>query len=584
MRADRSVFSRACALLVFVVAGCSAAPPPAPSVAPNEVGTPTVDPAPVGQATAAPRATIAATAPPAKPFTREQRLRMPITEPPTLDPGLATDSVSIDVISQIFEGLLGFDDRGTIVPLGAERWTMSEDGLTYTFTLRDGSRWSDGKPVTAGDYEWAWKRTVDPQTASDYATVFYPIKNALKIHRQRLDPAELGVVATDERTLVVTLEQPAAFFLRLVSGWTMLPVRRDVVERFGDKWTEAKNVVTNGPFVLKAWRHDERITLERYDDYWGAKPALATVAYRIYPADAAPDVLAAYQAGELDAVGSGAAFDLSAIQGDRFVADPTLQRELKTFPQSATMFLTVNHRRPHLQDPRVRMALGQVIERRRLLEDVLQRVGAPAAGLLPEGLVARRPDLWPKEDVQQAKQNLAAAGFPDGKGMPELRFTYNTNPQWKLMGEYLQQRYKDVLGIDLKLDPMEWAGFLKWRRGEDWQTSGDLYRGGWFADYEDPNNWHNVLWDSREDPGVFSSGWKDEAYDVLVRRARREADPARREQLYAQAEQVLAREYPHIPVFHYGIQALVKPYVENFEPRRILGITPLHRVRLADRP
>ena len=578
------LLTRAYALLILVVAGCSAGPPPAAPVSQDEVGMPAVEPSPVVQATVAPRPTLAATALPARPFTREQRLRMPITEPPTLDPGLATDSVSIDVISQIFEGLLGFDDQGTAVPLGAERWSVSEDGLTYTFTLRDGSRWSDGKPVTAADYEWAWKRTVDPQTASDYATIFYPIKNALKIHRQRLDPAELGVVAADERTLVVTLEQPAAFFLRLVSGWTMLPVRRDVVERFGDQWTEAKNIVTNGPFVLKAWRHDERITLERYDDYWGAKPALATVAYRIYPADAAADVLAAYQAGELDAVGSGAAFDLSAIQGDRFVADPTLQWELKTFPQSATMFLTVNHRRPHLQDPRVRMALGQAIERRRLLEDVLQRVGAPAAGLLPEGLVARRPDLWPREDLQQAKQNLAEAGFPEGKGMPELRFTYNTNPQWKLMGEYLQQRYKDALGIDLKLDPMEWAAFLKWRRGEDWQTAGDLYRGGWFADYEDPNNWHNVLWDSREDPAVFGSGWKDEAYDVLVRRAQREADPARREQLYAQAEQVLAREYPYIPMFHYGIQALVKPYVENFQPRRILGITPLHRVRLADRP
>src|SRR5215210_1025440 len=174
----RSTLAAAYGLLASVVAACSVTPPPNVSPASGVVATPAEEaPAATAVTTALPRPTTAATAPPARPFTREQRLRMPITEPPTLDPGLATDSVSIDVISQIFEGLLGFDDQGTVIPLGAERWAVSEDGLTYTFTLRDGSRWSDGKPVRAADYEWAWKRTVDPQTASDYATIFYPIKN-----------------------------------------------------------------------------------------------------------------------------------------------------------------------------------------------------------------------------------------------------------------------------------------------------------------------------------------------------------------------------------------------------------------------
>ena len=165
-----------------------------------------------------------------------------------------------------------------------------------------------------------------------------------------------------------------------------------------------------------------------------------------------------------------------------------------------------------------------------------------------------------------------------------MTFTYNNNPQWKLMGEYLQQRYKDALGVRLKLDPMEWAPFLSWRRGEDWQARGDLYRGGWFSDYEDSNNWYNVLWDSREDPVVFNIGWKNDDYDRLVRAAQAELDRERRRQLYQQAEEILGREYPAVPVFHYALRTLVKPYVENFEPERVLGLTRLQKVKLAERP
>ena len=579
-------------ILSLLVGGCRGGPPPTPAE-PAQATT-------GERSAAAGEPSAAATAPPgdppaaepttsatpvlARPFTREQSLRLPITEPPTLDPGLATDSTSIDVVTQLFEGLIAFDDGAEPIGLGAEQVTVSDDGLTYTFTLREEPRWSDGKPVTAQDYEWAWKRNVDPRTASDYATRFYPIKNAARIHRENLDPRELGVVAVGDRTLVVTLEQPAAYFLRLVASWTMVPLRRDVIEQFGDRWTEAKNIVTNGPFAMKAWQHDGQIVLERRDDYWAERPLLARVTYRIFPEGASDQVLAAYEAGELDLMGSGTAFEIPAAQGDRLAADPRLRSEVRTFDQAATMFITVNNRRPHLKDARVRMALGQALERQHLLEQVLRRVGTPAAGLHPEGVAGRRPRAWPEEDLAEARRNLAEAGFPEGRGFPEITFAYNSNPQWKLLGEYLQQRYKAALGINVKLDAMEWAVFLRWRRGEDWQNTGDLYRGGWFSDYEDPNDWYNALWDSREDPGVFSSGWKNEEYDRLVRQAQAELDQRRREALYGQAEQILASEYPNIPVFHYGLRTLVKPYVENFRPQRVLGITPLKRVRLADRP
>jgi len=580
---SRQALARGLILLSLVVAACGGSATPAPTADPKapEAAKPAAQATAPGADKTAGAAPVAATAP-AKPA-REQTLRLPIIEPPTIDPGLATDTVSIDIIAQIFEGLVGFDDKGAIVGLGAEKWDVSPDGLTYTCTLRSGPQWSDGKSVTAKDYEWAWKRNIDPKTASDYATTLYPIKNAVNIHKEDLDPQQLGVSARDDRTLVVTLEQPASYFLRLVSTWTMMPLRQDVLDQHGDTWTEAKNVVSNGPFLLKEWQHDTQIVLERNDKYWGDKPALTRAVMRIFPEGGSEQVLTSYEAGELDTFGSGTSFELPAAQVDRILADPQLKQEVKTFDQSATMFITVNNRRAHFKDPKVRMALGQAIERDRVINQVLKRVATPARGLQPEGIVGRKPDLWAKEDLQEARKNLAEAGFPDGRGFPEITFTYNTNAQWTLMAEYLQQRYKEALGINVKLDSMEWAVFLKWRRGDDWANGGDLYRGGWFSDYEDPNNWYNVLWDSREDPGVYNSGWKNDEYDRLVRQAQGELDRGKREQLYQQAEQILAQQYPNIPVFHYGLRTLVKPHVQKFELERVLGLAPLKKVEMAER-
>jgi oligopeptide transport system substrate-binding protein len=168
-----------------------------------------------------------------------QEVRIPGIEPPTLDPGLATDLASLDVITQVFEGLVALDGSGNPTGVGASSWTISADGLTYTFTLRSGAMWSDGKPVTAQDYTWAWKRNVSPATASPSANSFFAIKNGQAISDGEIDPEQLGVQATDDRTLVVTLERPAAFFLSLASTWTLFPLRQDVVEGAGDRWTEA---------------------------------------------------------------------------------------------------------------------------------------------------------------------------------------------------------------------------------------------------------------------------------------------------------------------------------------------------------
>jgi oligopeptide transport system substrate-binding protein len=511
----------------------------------------------------------------------EQMVRMPTVEPPSLDPGLATDGTSIDIIIQMFEGLVNFDDQGTVYGVQAQGWQVSDDGRTYTFQLREGLRWSDGRPVTAGDYEYAWKRNIDPKTASDYANTLYPIRNAERIHTQGGDPATLGVRAADDRTLVVQLEQPAAYFLRLASTWTLFPLPRWAIEQHGDSWTETGKIVTNGPFKMEAWRHNQDIALVRDDGYWGTKPTLVRAVYKIFPDGAEEQMVAAYEANELDLGTSN--YPLPPAQAERFRSDPKLKTELHQFPASGTRFITVNHRRPQLRDPRVRQALGLALDRERLVRDVLKRPGKPATSLQPDGIAGRQPDLWPKEDVQRAKRLLAEAGYPDGQGFPEIMFTYNSADVWKTLAQYLQQRWKETLGINVRLDNMEWKVFLKWKFEPGWTERGDLYRGGWVSDYEDPNNWYNVLWDSAEDPTQFNGGWVSGEFDALVRKARGEQDPKTREALYEQAEALLARDYVHIPLYYDTWEVPVKPWVQNYTPTRVLGNTSLNKMAVTTR-
>lgn len=512
-----------------------------------------------------------------------QEVRLPSIEPPTLDPGLAEDAASIDIIMQLFDPLVAYDPTGTPSGAGAETWTVSPDGLTYTFTLRSGLTWSDGVPVTASDYAYAWKRNVSPEVASPYANALFPIKNAQAINDGTIDVEQLGVQALDDRTLVVTLEQPASYFLRLASTWTLVPLRKDIVERYGDSWTEPGNIVTNGPYLLSEWTHDTRIVLTRNESYGGTKPTITRATFRAFPEDGAEQMLAAYEAGEIDTTGAGVPAELPTSQKDRLRADPVLSRELTSFKQSGTRMLIVNHRKPYLQDARVREALSLALDRKQILGPVLKLDGEPAYTIPPEGIVGRQPSAWPTDDSAKAQQLLADAGYPNGAGFPTISLTYNTSDVGRLFAQYAQQRWKDVLGIDVRVESMELATYLKWRRGPDWTQRGDLYWASWFSDYEDPNNWYNQLWDSETDPNSFNGGWSNSQYDALVRQAAGELDTTRRAGLYTQAEQIMAQEYPHIPIFHYAIGSLVKPYLQGYNPTRVLGLTPLRTMSIASR-
>jgi oligopeptide transport system substrate-binding protein len=178
---------------------------------------------------------------------------------------------------------------------------------------------------------------------------------------------------------------------------------------------------------------------------------------------------------------------------------------------------------------------------------------------------------------------MADAGYPNGQGFPELTLTFATTATNRLLAEYTQQRLKDVLGISLKLEAMETAVFLRWRRGTEWEQRGDLYRASWFSDYEDPENWYNHLWDSESDPGNYNAAWKNPQFDNLIRRALEETDTAGRAALYTQADQIMAQEYPHVPIYHEEVRSLVKPYLKGYVPGRVPAVTPLRAMSLDSR-
>jgi oligopeptide transport system substrate-binding protein len=568
----------AAAVAAPTTAGAGAAPTAAGAAAqPTAAGAaPTSAEAAPTSAESAPTAAAAAatTAPVAG---GPQEIRIATTEPPSIDPGIAEDNVSIGLIMHLFEALVRQTPDGVIEPAVAEKWDVSPDGLTYTFHLRDGAKWSDGKPVTAGDFEWAWKRNIDPATASGYATSLFPVKNAEKIFNEKsLQPADLGVSAKDDRTLVVTLEKPAAYFLSLAATWTLMPLRQDTVEKNGDKWVEAANILSNGPYLMKEWTHDQQMVLEANPDYWGQKPSIQRAVFRIFPDGGEDQALSAYEAGELDSMGTNLL--LPAAQVDRVKADPSLG--YFAFVLSRTTWVTINNRNEILSDKNVRKAFGMAIEREVLIKDVLKAAHEPAFSLQPPGIMGRNPDLWPKEDLAAAKQLLADAGYPDGKGLPEMGYAYNTNTTHKLTSEYLQQRWKEALGVNIQISNMEWKVFLDWRSTEEWHQGGFFYRGGWGSDYEDPNNWYNILFDSNSDPGQFETGWKNDQYDTLVRQAAGELDAAKREQLYSDAEKILADEYHEIPLWHDKLQTVVRPWVKGFEPTRVLGVIPLESMTI----
>ena len=484
-------------------------------------------------------------------------------EPATLDPQLSENTQDHHIERDLFEGLVIIDKDGKVQPGQALSWTLSPDGITYSFKIRPGLKWSNGDPLTAEDFAWSWRRAVNPATGSKYSFLFFPIKNAEAIVTgtdKNVD--DLGVRAVDPQTLEVTLKAPTGYFLPLIGHGTFLPVHRASVEKFGNQFTRPGNLVSNGAFILKDWTPQSRIVVVKNPNYWDAgHVTLAEVDY--FPIENQNEELKRYRAGEIDVTNEVPSDQVDFIRKD-------LPGELHIDPLLGTYYLGFNMTKPPFKDdPKLRLAVNLVIDREAIMTKITKTGEKPAYSWVPPGLPGYQSQFvewqdWPMaQRIAKAKELYKEAGYgPDHPLTVDLR--YNTSENHKKIMIAVASMMKQALGINSSLVNEEFKVFLETRKEK---KVTQLFRDGWLADYADPNSFAELL---QSVSGLNDMGYSNPEYDKLVSTASLTVDPAKRDELLEQAEKLVVTDLPIVPIYSYTNKRLIKPYVVGFD-LNILG-------------
>jgi len=500
----------------------------------------------------------------------DQTVRLPEQEPTRFDPGVTGGGAGLEQLQNLFEGLVTIDQRDGSLQMGiAETMDVNADATEFTFHLKSGLTWSDGTPLNAHDFEWSWKRVLDPATKSEYVSAMYPVKNAASIVSTNGSIEDLGVKATDDNTLVVTLEGATPYFPLLASTWTFYPVPKHVIDKEGnDAWVEAGKMVSNGPYILTAWEHDQSMVLEINPKYYGTAPTVTKANYTLFK-DRTSDALVPFENDELDTA------QVPGTDLERIKNDPDLSKQMQVFPRSGTSMLFADATNAPTSDIRVRQALSMAMSRDTLANGILKGEFTPAPTVLPADIPGNDPTAALGEDVDKAKQLLSDAGFPDGKGFPNLKLTYlaNTSMDAKT-AQYLQGVWKQNLGIDITLDPLDDKPFQDWSNTLAAPPLGELkpfnlYISLWGSDWGDPANWHNQLFDSKSD--LYHTHWKNDEFDSTVRAAAVNPDSEARIAQYKAAEKILNTDAAVISLFHLNRIFVTKPYLQGVVHYPILG-------------
>lgn len=473
-------------------------------------------------------------------------------EPKSIDPGLADESAGIELAHNCFEGLTAYAARTLAPEPGmAERWELSPDGLTYTFHLRN-AVWSDGRPVTAHDFVYAWRRALSPELASQYAYQLWYLRGAQAFNEGReKEPSTVGVRAIDDRTLEVRLERPTPFFLFLTSFVTYAPVPRQAIEAHGRLWTRPGKIVVNGAYLLTDARLQDSMTLEKNPRYWNAADVRIGRVVALTN-DSDHSVMSLYRTGQVHTTSPNSPPPLAAV--------PSLRkfRDYSEHPFLSIYYYWFNTRKPPFDDVRVRRALAKAIDKRRIVETVLQGLNEPTWGMVPDlfrDVTGYRPPVTEadRHDPAEARKLLAEAGFPDGKGFPSTELMFNSGGDGhRLVGEAVQAMWKRELGLEVSLVNLEWKVMLS----EMISGNHQIARSGWQADYPEPSTFLTVF---LGDGGQNMSGWKSAEYDRTLTEALSEPDPTRRNALYARCERILLDAMPVIPVYTYSKSTLNHP-------------------------
>lgn len=477
-------------------------------------------------------------------------------DPETFDTAKMSGAPEGRIAFNLFEGLYmpgpSTEKADTlVVPGAASGHTLSEDGKTYTFTIRDGAQWSNGRQVTAEDFVYSWKRILTPGFEADYVTFLYLIEGAEAFNKEKGEWEAVGIKATDEKTLEVKLNAPTPYFLELVAFYTFFPVPKEAIEAHGDDWTKPGKIVTNGPYELATYEPQKELMLKRSEKYWGKDEVkLAEAKLRIIPDGKAR--VNAYQAGELHWVGAG--LPVAEIQG--LLTHP----DYKTEPLLGVYYYRVNvqDKNSPLANPKVRKALAMAVDRDVLVDEILSGLYEKANSYVPTSMPGHTPGGSVETNPAKAKKVLAEALGEGGK-LGTIELLYNTDENHKLVAEAIQRQWKEGLGIEVSLVNKEWKSYLK-----DVDTlSYQVARAGWIGDYNDPMTFLE-MWTT--DDGNNDTGWSDAEYDELITQARASTDAAARAAILTKAEGVLLERGPVIPIYFYTTNTLVARQLTGFEP------------------
>ena len=478
-------------------------------------------------------------------------------EPQTLDPHKAQGVTESNILRDLFEPLVMEAPDGTLIPGAARAWTVSDDGLTYTFNLRPEGRWSNGDPVTSHDFVYSLQRGLDPATLSVYASILYPIRNAAAVNRGELPPEQLGVRALDDYTLQIELSGPTPYFLGLLNHSMAYPVHPASVREYGERFARPGTLIGNGAYMLKDWVVQSHIELVRNEQFReNDKTVIDTVFY--YALENTDTVFKRYRADELDFTQSIPSRELAWIRAN-------MPDEYVQAPYLGSYYFGFNVTRPPFKNAQgLRLALSMAIDRDIITGKLSGAGELPAYGWVPpvQGYEPQRPEWadWSREQRHaEARRLYAEAGY-SAENPLVVEILYNTSQDHKRIAIALASMWKQVLGVETRMLNQEWKVFLQTRAAK---IDTQIFRSGWIGDYNDAYTFAELMYSTNEQN---DSGWVNAEYDRLLDEAALERDPAKRAQLMQAAERILLAEAPLIPLYFYVSKHLIKPWVGGFVP------------------
>lgn len=488
------------------------------------------------------------------------------SDPTTLDSVKGNDTYSWSILLNIMEPLTRLDEEdgeNVRVPAGAESWESNEDGTVWTFHLIDNT-WSDGEPVTAADYVYGIQRTLDPEAGSVNSYLITCIKNGAAVNNGEMPVDQLGVRAVDDKTLEITLEQPTPYFLSLTDTRAMLPQRQDIVEQYGDTYgAEASNIVCNGPFKIDSWTHNSEIVVTQNENYWDADNVhLDKVTWQIIQEETT--VFNSFDSGSLDTCSSGTPEWI-----ERFSSKDGV--ESYEYENTTVRYHFYNTQDELFQNENIRKAFTYAIDREDVNTTIYFDIHKPSYSWVMGPVTTGENGFYREQVGENPLQDILKGQDPKElllKGMEELGLgddpsTLNVTlsvggtTQWlRTYGEYFQQKFKEVLGVNIELEQNEWGTF------QSKTNSGDYQMGymSWTIDYNDPISMLEIM---KSDAGSIPTFWQNEEYDSLINQASKEMDESARTELYKQAEEILLEECPVCPVTNEVYHGFVYSYVKN---------------------